>query len=100
MRNRLCSRSASSSRSSRGASGYESIPTGGWDGVSGDSVGTKEVPRHLVRHGGMVVVRVNGMSMYPKIMDGDLVLVDTPRTKPRSGEAIAAVYRGETTLKR
>jgi len=79
---------------------YESIPAGGWDPEAPERSGDRQVLHHLVDHDGMVVVRVNGLSMYPKIMDGDLVLVDTTRKKPRSGDIIVALYHGETTLKR
>ena len=79
---------------------YESIPAGGWESVQPAEVGEKEVLRHLVNHDGYVVVRVNGMSMYPRILDGDLILVDTKRTKPKSGETVVALYQGATTLKR
>lgn len=79
---------------------YESIPAGGWSDVAPERGEDKQVLRHLVDNGHLVVVRVIGMSMYPRIMDGDLVLVDTTRTRPRSGEVIVGLYQGQTTLKR
>ena len=78
---------------------YESIPAGGWVPEAPERSGEFHVLHHLVRDD-EVVVRVRGDSMYPDFRDGDLVLVDTSRTKPRSGEAIIALFRGETTFKR
>lgn len=78
---------------------YESIPAGGWSPGAPERAGDFHVLHHLVRDT-EVVVRVRGDSMYPDFRDGDLVLVDISRTKPRSGEPIIAIFRGETTFKR
>lgn len=78
---------------------YESIPAGGWSPDAPERTGDFHVLHHLVRDT-EVVVRVRGDSMYPDFRDGDLVLVDISRTKPRSGEPIIAIFRGETTFKR
>jgi repressor LexA len=78
---------------------YESIPASGWSPDAPERSGDFHVLHHLVRDN-EVVVRVRGDSMYPRFLDGDLVLVDTSRSKPRSGEAIIALFRGETTFKR
>jgi DNA polymerase V len=78
---------------------YESIPAGGWQPDAPERVGDFHVLHHLARDN-QVVVRVNGDSMHPRFLDGDLVLVDTTRRKPRSGEAIIALFQGETTFKR
>jgi SOS-response transcriptional repressor LexA len=78
---------------------YESIPAGGWSPEAPERSGEYRVLHHLARDN-KVVVRVRGESMRPRFLDGDLVLVDTARTKPRSGEAIIALFRGETTFKR
>lgn len=78
---------------------YESIPAGGWSPEAPERVGEFHILHHLARDF-RVVVRVRGDSMHPAFRDGDLVLVDTSRTKPRSGEAVVALFRGETTFKR
>ena len=79
---------------------YETVPAGGWSPHVAEQNGGYHVLRHLARHNGYVVVRVQGDSMYPRFLDGDLVLVDTTQKKPRSGQVVVALYRGETTMKR
>lgn len=78
---------------------FDSVPAGGF-GEEPVSDETVDVLRHLVEHEHMVVVRVTGASMYPRILPDDLVLVDTSRRKARSGEIVIARYRNEVTLKR
>jgi repressor LexA len=79
---------------------YETVPAGGWSPHVAEANGGYHVLRHLARHDGYVVVRVQGDSMYPRFLDGDLVLVDTTQKKPRSGQVVVALYRGETAMKR
>jgi repressor LexA len=79
---------------------YETVPAGGWSAHVAETDTEYRVLRHLARHDGFVVVRVEGDSMYPRFLDGDLVLVDTTQKKPRSGQVVVALYRGQTTMKR
>jgi repressor LexA len=82
---------------------YDGVPAGGWSPSAPERDGEHEVLHHLVgdRDGGRyVVVRVRGDSMYPRLLDGDLVLVDTHQRRPKSQQVVVAVYRGATTLKR
>lgn len=79
---------------------YETVPAGGWSADAPERTGTATVLRHLVRRDGYVVVRISGDSMWPSFLDGDLVLVDTVVNKPRSGQVVAAIYQGTTTMKR
>ena len=78
---------------------YETVPAGGWSDVAHVPNGTFPVLHHLAGEG-CVVVKVAGMSMWPTLHDGDLVLVDTTRESPKSGEIIFAMLHGATTLKR
>jgi repressor LexA len=78
---------------------YESIPAGGFSSVDPEEAGLYPVLHHLV-HEGVAVIRVHGDSMYDRIWDKDLVLIDKTQTSPKPGQIVAAVYEGEYTLKR
>lgn len=78
---------------------YDTVPAGGWSDAATQSAETFPVLHHLVR-GDRVVVRVAGMSMYPTLRDGDLVLIDRSRAVAKSGEIVLVEHQGARTLKR
>ena len=78
---------------------FEAVPAGGWDSADVDRDATYPVLHHQAK-AGRVVVKVAGQSMYPTIWSDDLVLVDTTRHAPRSGDIVVAKSNGGWTLKR
>lgn len=52
------------------------------------------------RVGGMRLARISGDSMFPTLVDGDLVLLDTSRTEPLDGKIMAVAIDGLLYIKR
>lgn len=75
---------------------YRTLPEKGYNHRPGE---TTAVLAHLVR-GENVVQQVVDDSMYPSLIPGDEVLVDTKKTDPLSGEIVVCRYKGETLIRR
>ena len=69
------------------------VPAGKPDEVTSDgTVSVRKVVRHLAK-GNRYVIRVRGDSMAPRILDGDLLLVDYVK-EPRPGNIVVATVNG------
>jgi SOS-response transcriptional repressor LexA len=77
---------------------FSGVPTGGFE--ESNAEGVHRMPEDVRGSDTNVVLRVNNGSMYPTLIEGDLVLVDTNVKKPKSGAIVCAVYNEEPTLAR
>ena len=77
---------------------FVGVPVGGF--AEENSEGIREMPEDLLPHDDMVVVKINNGMMYPTLIEGDLVLVDTRVKKPKSNDVVCAEMGGATYIAR
>lgn len=71
------------------------------DGFGGENAGgIYEMPESEVAHDGIVVVKIVNSMMYPTLIEGDLVLVDTRVKKPKSNDVVCAAMGGQSYVAR
>jgi transcriptional regulator with XRE-family HTH domain len=78
---------------------FEEIPLKGRLNEGGTE-GSHSMAKSEVRHDGIVVVRINGGSMYPTLVPGDLVLVDTHVKRPKSNAIVCIRHKGTPMIAR
>lgn len=64
---------------------YEEVSAGDGGEIVGEEVGTILVPERLGRDS-VIAIRVRGDSMYPALMDGSIIGVDTDQKELRHGK--------------
>lgn len=66
--------------------------------------GVFQVPEYVLEQLGtdpsrLMVMKIKGRSMEPSYVDGDIVLIDTTRNKPRENDCFAVNWNGELLIK-
>ena len=77
---------------------FDGVPEGGFD--KENAGGVHEMPEQELAHDDIVVVRINNGMMYPTLLEGDLVLVDTRVKKPKSNAIVCALYKEKPIIAR